>query len=99
MNFLSPDNFQTLATIIITIVSGFCLVVSGLAAWTLKYIIDIARDMAVTKTSCQSIDKSLTEFKRENERDHEHMQDRIADVEKSQVDLGYTVHGLQKGNC
>lgn len=99
MDFLTPSNLQVLATIIITIVSGFCLVVSGLAAWTLKYIIDIARDMAITKTSCQSIDKSLEQFKQENERDHEHIHDRVTEVEKTQVELGFAVHGLQKGGC
>lgn len=98
-DYLSPDNFQTLAAVIIAIVSGFCLVVSGLAAWTLKYIVDIARDMAITKTSCQSIDKSLTEFKQENGQDHKELHGRITKVEDVNHEQGLLIHGLQKGNC
>lgn len=106
IDFFQPDNFQTLAMIVIAIASGTCVVVSGLASWTLVYIIGIARDMAATKTSCQAMAASLAEFKQENEHDHEGLHTRVTGVEKAQVLQGATLveHGiniqnLQKGSC
>ena len=99
VDFFQPDNFQTLASFIMWAVGGTCLLVCGLASWTLVYIIKIAGNMAEANAYAKSIDASLSEFKQENERDHEHLHNRITKVEDGHVEQALAIQNLQKGNC
>lgn len=99
IDFFQPDNFQTLSQFVMWTVGGTCLLVSGLASWTLIYIINIAGNMAETKASCQLIAASLSEFKQENEQDHLALHGRITKVEEVNHDQGLAIHSLQKGSC
>lgn len=99
IDFFQPDNFQTLASFVMWAVGGTCLVVCGLASWTLIYIINIAGNMSATKTSCQAIAKSLSEFKQENEQDHKGLHERITRVEDVNQEQGLAIHSLQKRSC
>lgn len=99
IDFFQPDNFQTLASIVMWAIGGFGLLITGIAGWTLAYIIQIAKNMAETKAYCHSIDRSLGEFKHENERDHDGFGKKITDLQETQVQHGMTIQNLQKGSC
>lgn len=81
------------------LIGGTCVLIIGIAAGTLKYIIDIAGDMAETKSSCHSIADSLSEFKQENERDHSALHVRIDGVKGVQEGHALAINTLQNGSC
>lgn len=99
IDFFQPDNFQTLSSYIMWTVGGTCLLITGLAAWTLVYIIKISGDMAEANAIAKLISGSLSEFKQENERDHEHLHNRITKVEDGHNEQALAIQNLQKGSC
>lgn len=99
IDFFQPDNFQTLASFIMWTVGGTCLVVCGLASWTLIYIIKISGDMAEANTLVKTIADSLSDFKQENERDHEKFDTRLTKGEDVNQEQWLAIQSLQNGNC
>lgn len=105
-NQFGPEEWRQFAGIIISLIGAVCVLVLGIAAWTLRYIIRVEGNTSATKTACSSIDKSLTTFQTQNEQDHRDLHIRIDQVEDAQNTLSQTVvqqgteiDFLKRGNC
>lgn len=97
---VTPDEWRQFAGVIITLIGGVSVLVLGIAGWTLRYIIRIARSTSKTETACTSINQSLNTFQTQNEQDHRDIHNRIDGVELVQINLGNKVaeHGVEISN-
>ncbi|QDT94280.1 hypothetical protein [Gimesia algae] len=100
-----PEEWQLVVMVGLSIISGIGAIVLAIAAWTLKYIIDVEKNTSSSAASTTAMASSLESLKSDNEKDHDILHGRIKDVETVQVQHGETLveHSLKikglEGGC
>lgn len=87
---LGPDEWKMIIGWGLSAIGGICLVVLGIAGWTLKYIIDVARNTAAMAAA-------FTAYKNENDSEHEHIHEKLKSLgdDVKSLSAAHTEHSLQ----
>ncbi|QDU05413.1 hypothetical protein V6x_51500 [Gimesia chilikensis] len=101
-----PEEWQLVVMVGLSVVSGIGTIVLCVAAWTLKYIIDVEKNTSSSAASTMAMAESLKSLKDDNDKDHEVIHERIDGVlvtqnerSKKLVEHGLNIQNLQRRGC